>query len=58
MASAFAAAEMAKLLKADHRLEPERAHSGAAPQRRSSIDLRMDGTRQPLAALRDACIEV
>ncbi|KAK9836329.1 hypothetical protein WJX81_005776 [Elliptochloris bilobata] len=59
MASAFAAAEMAKLLKADHRMEPE--HSGSVrggPRRRSSIDLRMDGTRQPLAALRDACNEV
>ena len=58
MASAYAAAEMSKLLKADRRMEPEHESGVNGPRRRSSIDLRMEGTRQPLAALRDACLEV
>jgi len=58
MASAYAAAEMGRLLKADARMAPEAAGSARRPRRRASIDLRMDGTRQPLAALRDACVQV
>ena len=58
MASAFAAAEMGRVLNSDARMEPEEAASGHGPRRRSSIDLRMEGTRQPLAALRDACVQV
>jgi hypothetical protein len=58
MASAYAAAEMGRLLRADARMAPDEAGSARGPRRRASIDLRMDGTRQPLAALRDACVQV